>query len=56
MSHLVGTLVTVAYRPLLYVTVDATAARAGRLNIPLYKRLMAVLTAPVVGSTMQIMG
>lgn len=56
MSLLVGMLVTVAYRPLLYVTVDATAAQAARINVPLYKRLMVVLTALVVVSAMQIMG
>jgi len=56
MSFLVGSLVTLAYRPLLYVTFDATAARAARLNVRLYKRLMVVLTALVVVSAMQIMG
>ena len=50
------TLVALAYRPLLYVTVDATAARAARLDVRLYKRLMVVLTALVVVSAMQIMG
>jgi zinc transport system permease protein len=55
-SLLVGGLVTLAYRPLLYVTFDATAARAARLNVRLYKRLMVVLTALVVVSAMQIMG
>lgn len=56
MSGLVGGLVTLAYRPLLYVTFDATAARAARLNVRQYKRLMVVLTALVVVSAMQIMG
>src|SRR6056297_3639765 len=56
MSVLVGSLVTLMYRPLLYVTFDATAARAARLNVRLYKRLMVVLTALVVVSAMQIMG
>lgn len=56
MSLLIGCLVALAYRPLLYVTVDATAARAARLNVRLYKRLMVVLTALVVVSAMQIMG
>jgi zinc transport system permease protein len=56
MSLLVGTLVAVAYRPLVYVTVDATAARAARLNVRLYRRLMVVLTALVVVGAMQIMG
>jgi zinc transport system permease protein len=56
MSILVGSLVTYAYRPLLYVTFDASAARAARLNVRLYKRLMVVLTALVVVSAMQIMG
>lgn len=56
MSALVGSLVTLAYRPLLYVTFDATAASAARLNVRLYKRLMVVLAALVVVSAMQIMG
>src|SRR6056297_153731 len=56
MSLLIGGLVVLAYRPLLYVTVDATAARAARLDVRLYKRLMVVLTALVVVSAMQIMG
>ena len=56
MCLLVGGLVTLTYRPLLYVTFDATAARAARLNVRLYKRLMVVLTALVVVSAMQIMG
>lgn len=56
MGLLISGLVTVAYRPLLYVTVDAAAARAARINVRLYKRLMVVLTALVVVSAMQIMG
>jgi len=56
MCLLVGTIVTVAYRPLLYVTFDPTAARAARLNVRLYKRLVVVLTALVVVGAMQIMG
>jgi len=56
MCGLVGGLVALAYRPLLYVTFDATAAQAARLNVRLYKRLMVVLTALVVVSAMQIMG
>ncbi|WP_216087257.1 metal ABC transporter permease [Halopiger xanaduensis] len=56
MCLLVGGLVTLAYRPLLYVTFDTTGARAARLNVRLYKRLMVVLTALVVVSAMQIMG
>jgi zinc transport system permease protein len=56
MSLLVGGLITLAYRPLLYVTFDATAARAARLNVRLYKRLLVVLTALVVVGAMQIMG
>ena len=56
MTILVSALVAVAYRPLLYVTFDATAARAVRLNVPFYNRLLVVLTAVVVVSAMQIMG
>lgn len=56
MTVLVGGLVAAAYRPLLYVTFDATAARASRLSVRWYKRLMVVLTAVVVVGAMQIMG
>jgi len=53
MGLLVGTLVTQVYRPLLYVTVDSTATRAVRVTVPLYKRLMVVLTVLVVVSAIQ---
>jgi len=56
MSAVVVTLVAMAYRPLLYVTFDATAARAARIDVTRYNRLMVVLTALVVVSAMQIMG
>ncbi|AHG01494.1 ABC transporter permease (plasmid) [Halostagnicola larsenii XH-48] len=56
MSLLVGGVVSLAYRPLVYVTFDATAARAARIRVRRYKRLMVVLTAFVVVSAMQIMG
>jgi zinc transport system permease protein len=56
MTVVVGTLVAVAYRPLLYVTFDATAARASGISVRWYKRLMVVLTAVVVVGAMQIMG
>ena len=56
MSAVVVILVALAYRPLLYVTFDATAARAARINVSRYNRLMVVLTALVVVSAMQIMG
>jgi zinc transport system permease protein len=56
MTVLVGGIVAAAYRPLLYVTFDATAARASRLSVRGYKRLMVVLTAVVVVGAMRIMG
>ena len=56
MTAVVGSLVAVAYRPLLYITFDATAARAAGLSVRWYKRLMVVLTAVVVVGAMQIMG
>ena len=56
MSLIVGAVVTLAYRPLVYVTFDAPAARAARFNVRHYKRLLVVLTAGVVVSAMQIMG
>ena len=56
MGFLVGTLVTQAYGPSLYVTVDATATRTVRVTVPLYKRLMVALTVLVVVSAIQIRG
>jgi len=56
MTAVVGSLVVIAYRPLLYVTFDATAARASGISVRWYKRLMVVLTAVVVVGAMQIMG
>jgi zinc transport system permease protein len=56
MTVLVGAVVAAAYRPLLYVTFDETAARAAGLDVSLYNRLMVVLTAVVVVSAMQILG
>ncbi|MFC4540903.1 metal ABC transporter permease [Halosolutus amylolyticus] len=56
MCLLVGGAVSLVYRPLLYVTFDATAAGAARIGVRQYKRLMVVLTAFVVVSAMQIMG
>ena len=54
MGLLVGTPVPQVYRPLLYVTVDATATRTVRVTVPLYKRLMVALTVLVVVSAIQI--
>jgi len=56
MTVLVGGLVAAAYRPLLYVTFDETAARAAGLSVARYNRLVVVLTAFVVVSAMQILG
>ena len=56
MAVIVGAVVTVAYRPLLYVTFDEVGARAAGLDAARYNRLLAVLTAVVVVGAMQIMG
>jgi len=56
MSVLVVAAVAVAYRPLVYVTFDEVGARAAGLSVSRYNRLLAVLTAVVVVSAMQIMG
>ena len=56
MSAVVGGVVTLAYRPLLYVTFDEVGARAAGLDVTRYNRLLAVLTAVVVVGAMQIMG
>jgi len=45
-----------SYRKLLYVTFDETAARAARVDVRRYNRLLVVLTAVVVVAAMQIMG
>jgi len=56
MTLLVSAVVAVAYRPLLYVTFDPTAARVAGISVTWFNRLMTVLTALVVVSAMQIMG
>ena len=56
MSAIVITIVTAAYRPLIYVTFDEVGARAAGLNVTRYNQLLAVLTAVVVVGAMQIMG
>ncbi|WP_324665443.1 metal ABC transporter permease [Haloarcula sediminis] len=56
MSVLVTAVVTVAYRPLAYVTFDEVGARAAGLDVGRYNRLLVVLTAVVVVGSMQIMG
>lgn len=53
---LVSAIVTVVYRPLLYITFDEVGAQAARLNVEAYNTLLAVLTAVVVVGAMQIMG
>ncbi len=56
MIVVVGTVVAVTYRPLLYVTFDEVGARAAGIPVARYNRLLAVLTAVVVVGAMQIMG
>jgi len=48
--------VTVAYRPLVYITFDQVGARAAGIGVSRYTQLLAVLTAVVVVGAMQIMG
>ena len=45
-----------SYRNLLYITFDETAARAAKINVRWYNRLLVTLTALVVVAAMQIMG
>ncbi|MDR9382729.1 MAG: metal ABC transporter permease, partial [Natronomonas sp.] len=49
-------LVALAYRPLVYMTFDPTAAATARIDVRRYRRLVVMLTALVVVSAMQIMG
>jgi len=44
------------YRSLVYMTFDETAARAAKIDVRRYNRLLVVLTAVVVVAAMQIMG
>jgi zinc transport system permease protein len=48
--------VGMSYRKLLYITFDETAARAVKINVRWYNRLLVTLTALVVVAAMQIMG
>jgi zinc transport system permease protein len=45
-----------SYRNLLYITFDETGARAAKINVRWYNRLLVTLTALVVVAAMQIMG
>lgn len=56
MTVLVTLAVTIAYRPLVYVTFDEIGAQAAGLQVSRYNQLLAVLTAVVVVGAMQIMG
>ncbi|MFC7057530.1 metal ABC transporter permease [Halovenus salina] len=56
LSLVVGVGVSVAYRPLVYITFDEVGARAAGLSVSRYNQLLAVLTAVVVVAAMQIMG
>ena len=56
MTFVVVTALTVAYRPLLFVTFDETAARASRVHVRAVNTLLSILTAFVVVSAMRIMG
>lgn len=56
MSVVVSLGIGLAYRPLLYITFDEIGARAAGISVTRYNQLLAVLTAVVVVSAMQIMG
>ncbi|WP_132060731.1 metal ABC transporter permease [Halorussus amylolyticus] len=53
---LIVAVVAVAYKQLVYVTFDETAAKVAGLNVKWYNRMTAMLTALVVVGAMQIMG
>jgi len=48
--------VALSYRSLVYITFDETAARAAKVDVRWYNRLLVALTAVVVVAAMQIMG
>ncbi|QLG64254.1 metal ABC transporter permease [Halorarum salinum] len=56
MCVLVGGAVAAAYRPLTYVAFDPVGARAARVPVARYERLLTVLTAVVVVGAMRVMG
>ncbi|WP_411969062.1 metal ABC transporter permease [Haloferax sp. YSSS75] len=56
MTLVVAVAVAAAYRPLLFVTFDETAARASRVHVRAVNTLLSILTAFVVVSAMRIMG
>jgi len=56
LTALVVAVVSVAYRPLLSVTIDETAATVAGTNVRRYNRLLVTLTAVVVVAAMQILG
>ncbi|MDZ7689295.1 MAG: metal ABC transporter permease [Halobacteriales archaeon] len=56
LTAVVLVVVGTSYRNLLYITFDETAARAVKINVRWYNRLLVTLTALVVVAAMQIMG
>lgn len=56
LTAVVLVVVGASYRKLLYITFDETAARAAKINVRWYNRLLVALTALVVVAAMQIMG
>ncbi|SNZ02744.1 zinc transport system permease protein [Natronoarchaeum philippinense] len=56
LTALVGGVVAVSYKHLLYITFDESAARVARLDVDLQNSLLVVLTALVIVAAMQIMG
>ncbi len=56
LTFVVVAVVGFSYRSLVYITFDETAARAAKINVRWYNRLLVALTAVVVVAAMQIMG
>ncbi|MFP4632815.1 MAG: metal ABC transporter permease [Halobacteriales archaeon] len=56
LTALVVGVVATSYRQLVYITFDETAARAAKIDVENYNRLLVALTAVVVVAAMQIMG
>lgn len=56
LSLLVVAVVTIAYKPLLLLTIDSDAARIAGFDVPRFEQLLVALTALVVVAAMQMVG
>lgn len=56
LSLIVGGIVAITHKQLLYITFDREAARLARINVQFYDTLLIVLTALVVVASIQILG